>query len=348
MIHCLRLIQCRRLVGIAFSVLGFVPFSYVHGSLLYFDPEEATVYRGDTVTLALRIDTNEAQGECINTIDAVVHYDSSVRAVDVSRGHSILSIWLEDPIINEDDNTIRFAGGIPGGYCGRIAGDPSLTNIVAEVVFRSPGFSVGTGGESNAHVWLDEATQVLLHDGLGSPSALSTRGANIVLLEGAGPSTDDSWRERVSDDSIPPADFIIELQNYESAFSGNYFITFNTQDKQSGIDHYEVMEEPITDLNAFKWGRADAPWITAESPYVLKDQTLNSTIRVKAIDKAGNETIAVYVPDEALRAITVGNIMTWIVLGGLATLLVFISGLYFMKRKRRLITQYETQDKNID
>jgi LPXTG-motif cell wall-anchored protein len=69
---------------------------------------------------------------------------------------------------------------------------------------------------------------------------------------------------------------------------------------------------------------------------------------VKAIDKAGNETIAVYVPDEALRAITVGNIMTWIVLGGLATLLVFISGLYFMKRKRRLITQYETQDKNID
>ena len=314
-------------------------------ALLYLDPAEAALYRGDTITVGLRIDTDE--GECINTVDAVIKYDQSIRAVDVSRGDSILNIWVEDPVIDEVNRTITLAGGVPGGYCGRIAGDPSLTNVIAELVFRSPGFSIGGGDNPNANVWIDSASQVLLHDGFGTNAPLRTEGAVLTLHSTPGTAIEDTWTDRVAEDFTPPADFSITLAQDVAAFSGQYFITFNSQDKQSGIDHYEVMEEPIEELYSFSWGRADAPWVVAESPYVLKDQSLNSTIRVKAIDKAGNETIAVHVPEDALRSMSRDRLITIVVIGaGVAVLLGLIAFLLWRRRKSLIETYDEGQDKS--
>jgi len=330
------------LIG-SFSLVTFVVFTQqAHAALLYLDPAEADIYRGDTLTIALRIDTDE--GECINTVDAIIEYGNSIRAVDVSRGDSILNIWLEDPVIDEKNHRITFAGGIPGGYCGRIPGDPRLTNVLAELVFRSPGFNVGGGDEPDSSISISDSSQVLLNDGFGTKANLRTMGAELSLSDKAGTSANDDWSERVADDKISPSEFSIILANDDDAFSGEYFIVFNSQDKQSGIDHYEVMEEPFEDFYLFRWGRLDAPWITAESPYVLKDQSLNSTIRVKAIDKAANETIAILVPEEALRTISRGRIVavTIIVLSGLIIAVGIGYGLY--RRRRRLIDEYEHKD----
>jgi hypothetical protein len=309
-------------------------------ALLYIDPDSASVYRGDTVTLNLRLDTDE--GECINTVDAVIEYGEGVRAIDVSRGDSILNLWVEDPKINEADRTISFAGGITGGYCGRAAGDPSLTNVIAQIVFQSPGFTVGGGGNSpTVQISIKDTTSVLLNDGFGTPAPLRMENASIQLQSTAGSERTDSWREEVANDTIPPGDFAITLASDIAAFSGQYFINWNTQDKQSGIDHYEVMEEPLEDLYAFRWGRVDAPWVEAESPYVLKDQTLNSTIRVKAIDKAGNETIAVLVPDPALRSLSSNRMATMALIGGVAVILIAIVVYALLERRRRILTSYE-------
>jgi hypothetical protein len=296
------------------------------------------VHRGDTVTVALRLDTDE--GECVNAVDAVVHYDSSIRAVDVSRGKSILSIWVEDPVIDETDHTIRFAGGIPGGYCGRIPGDPSLTNVLLEIVFRSPGFSIG-GGETSpdVRVWLDDASQAFLHDGFGTPAPLRLQDTSITLLSTAGTAPVDEWKGEVQADKDAPADFTITLTRDETAFSGSHFIIFNTVDKQSGIDHYEVMEEPFSEFGTFRWGRADAPWVETESPYVLTDQSLNSTIRVRAIDKAGNVRIATLVPDPALRSISQDRLITILAVG---SFVVFIGALVFYalwKRRQQILEE---------
>ncbi len=301
-------------------------------ALLYFDPADATVYRGDTVTLSLRIDTDE--GECINTIDAVVNYEPSIKAVDVSRGDSILNIWVENPVIDEKAHTITFAGGIPGGYCGRIPGDPSLTNVVANIVFQSPGFVIGGGDNQSGRIWLDDKSQVFLHDGYGSNANLRLQEAKISLTPNAGSEYSDTWKKEVDADTIVPSDFVITLNKDDVAFSGEYFITFNAIDKQSGIDHYEVMEEPISEFDSFKWGRADAPWIEAESPYVLKDQSLNSTIRVRAIDKAGNERNEVLIPDNALRSMSQDAMIVWAIsisIGVLSTVLI----VYLLWRRRR-------------
>ncbi len=324
-----------RAVSLVFVGMCFFCGPAVHAALLYLDPAESNIYRGDTETIKLRIDTDE--GECINTVDATIRFSAAIRAVDVSRGESILNLWLQDPKIDEEARTITFAGGVPGGYCGRIAGDPKLTNVIAEFAFRSPGFSIGAdSNEKTADITVGEETQVLLHDGLGTRAELRTMPARLVLLDTPGAEARDSWTDQVVDDEIPPSDFVVTLAQEGTAFSGKYFITFNSQDKQSGIDHYEVMEEPFDDFNLFRWGRADAPWVTTESPYVLKDQSLNSTIRVKAVDKAGLERIVVLVPDVALRTVSIERMVLFGVLSVVVVFLIIFVGYALYRRKRSL------------
>ncbi len=325
-------------VRIAFFAVLFFAVSATHAqaATLYFDPSSADIFRGDSITVGLRLDTDE--GECINTVDATIHYDTALNAVDISRGNSILNLWVESPKIDEANHTIRFAGGLPGGYCGRIAGDPSLTNVVLEIVFQSPGFTIGGGGDNKSpRIWLDESSQVLLHDGTGNPAPLSLQEAHINLADTAGSQIQDTWKDDVRSDTELPSDFTVTLTKDDFAFNEEYFIVFNSNDKQSGIDHYEVMEEPFAEFAAFKWGRADAPWVETESPYVLKDQTLNSTIRVKAIDKAGNIRVVTLVPDTALRSMSLDMLITTIVVAGVILLVSVLVFYALWKRKQRLL-----------
>lgn len=334
-------------VRVAFFAVFFflAPALHTHAATLYFDPGSADIFRGDSVTIGLRLDTDE--GECINTVDATIHYDTALNAVDISRGDSILNLWVESPEIDEVNHTIRFAGGLPGGYCGRIAGDPSLTNTILEIVFQSPGFTIGGGGDNKSpRIWLDESSQVLLHDGTGNPAPLTLQEAHINLADTAGAQIQDTWKDDVRSDTEIPSDFTITLTNDDYAFNEEYFIVFNSNDKQSGIDHYEVMEEPFADFAAFKWGRADAPWVETESPYVLKDQTLNSTIRVKAIDKAGNIRVVTLVPDTALRSMSHDMFITTVIVGGVLVLVAALAFYALWKRKQRLLGE-EANTENI-
>jgi hypothetical protein len=116
------------------------------------------------------------------------------------------------------------------------------------------------------------------------------------------------------------------------AFGGRYYIAFSTTDKQTGIDRYEVREELLSQFDTFSWGRANVSWIETRSPYVLKDQSLNSIIRVRAIDKAGNEYIATLVPDPALRTLSFTQFLTYV----LFILLVLLAavGAWFIARRR--------------
>ena len=274
-----------------------------YAATLYMNPSDVELKRGDTLAVSVRLDTDE--DECVNVVDAVITYPASIEPVDISRGNSIFSMWVEEPIINKKDGTITFAGGIPNGYCGRVDGDPRLTNVLAEIVFRSPSFSIGSNNTDGAgvvgEVAFSDATTVYLNDGRGTVASLNTYPAEILLEEGVGPTMRNDWRDAVIADNVKPEEFSISLQKDERAFSQDYYIVFNTTDKQTGIDQYQVIEEPLSQFGAFQWGGADAPWLIARSPYVLEDQSLNSTIRVKAIDKAGNEYIATLVPDRSLR-----------------------------------------------
>lgn len=323
---------------LAFSLVA----AQLQAASLYMDPAFSSLERGDALTVSVRLDTNEAEDECVNAVDAVITYSDNIVPVDTSTGDSIFSMWVEQPKIDTEKRTITFAGGIPNGYCGRVQGDPRLTNTLAKLIFRSPGFVVGQNnpGTTTAKIEFAPESSAYLNDGLGTKADLALFGASVDLSQKPATAIDDAWREAVGDDEIPPEPFSIIVHKDDYAFSGKYFISFNTSDKQTGIDQYQVMEEPLTKFWSFEWGRADAPWVTTRSPYVLEDQSLNSTIRVKAIDKAGNEYIATLIPEEGMRTLGLSSIIViaGLALVGLLVIAITIVGVrsWYKKRKARL------------
>lgn len=319
-----------------FIGVGIFVFSAtsVQAATLYMDPSSGEVKRGDTLVVSVRLDTDE--GECVNTVDAVIHYSENIQPVDTSRGTSILSMWIEEPTIDTQNRTISFAGGIPNGYCGRIAGDPRLTNVVVDLLFRSPGLQIGsTESGKVATINFSDQTRVLLNDGFGTDAPTRLFGAQYTLSDRAGNRLINEWGDIVTSDNVPPEEFSISLQRTPNAFSNRHFIVFNTTDKQSGIDHYEVIEEPLESAFLFDWGANDAPWVRARSPYVLEDQSLNSTIRVKAIDKAGNEYIATLVPEESARGISGNGVLLLALIGAGLCIFLIAAGVFVVLQKRR-------------
>jgi hypothetical protein len=289
-----------RVATVSLSLVGCLYFfSYTaHAATLYFDPVSATLNRGDAVTVAVRLDTDELSNECINAVDAVIEYGEGVVPVDVSTGRSIFSMWVEPPKINKEDRTITFAGGIPNGYCGRVAGDPRLTNVLAEIIFRSPGLQVGGGAsDGKVVVGFSPLTTAYLNDGFGTKADIRTFSTEFELLPSIGSEIVDPWRDAIQADEFPPEPFSVELTYGMTAQGSKHYIVFNTTDKQSGLSHYEILEESIEEARWFSFGATTAPWVTVSGPvYILQDQSLRSVIRVKAVDKAGNEYIATLQP----------------------------------------------------
>jgi len=184
-------------------------------------------------------------------------------------------MWLQTPKIDQNLGKISFIGGIPGGYCGPLPGEPGELDLLLKIFFK-------TKKEGMANLRLSEESQVLLNDGFGTPAKLTLKAASYEV-EPRKDRAKDEWQEELEKDDIPPESFEIEINQTPEIFEGKYFIIFSTTDKQTGIDYYEVKE-----------GKKD--WKRVESPYLLEDQSLQSIIKVKAIDKAGNERMAEYLP----------------------------------------------------
>lgn len=81
---------------------------------------------------------------------------------------------------------------------------------------------------------------------------------------------------RVMKDVTPPAAFTPILGQSSDAFQGKRFISFATTDEASGIDRYEVME-----------GTSGA-WEVVTSPFIMRVQSDDTKVTVRAYDKAGN------------------------------------------------------------
>lgn len=274
------------------------------------DPAEGVYGPGDSFLVDVKLDIDK---ECINTVEAVIEFPRAViQAEDFLSGESLLSVWVDKPATDDiaKINTLgrlHFSGGIPGGYCGRIPGDPGESNIIGRIIFYVPNFIVGDVKNSAVNIdFINDNTRVFINDGFGTEEELITKGIKITIAEHS-VLTGDAWEEQIKKDKIRPEPFVIEINSRPDIFAGQHYIIFNTSDKQSGVDHYKVLEirpseeigvEPKSGFWEKLLGKErPAPeWKRGEIPYLLSDQELLSIIKVKAVDKAGNERLSEYIP----------------------------------------------------
>jgi len=243
---------------------------------LYLDPDSGTYGPGDTFVMSVRLNTD---GQCINAANVAITYPAeSMRAVDFGKGGSIFTLWVNEPKLDIQKGTVSFAGGIPGGYCGRIQGDPALTNTIGKIVFTVTDASAG-----KASIRLSSGSSLYLNDGHGTKIAPSTNTATIKLVPER-QSLTNPWVAEVKDDTTPPDPFDVQIESTRGVFGGKYYAVFSTIDKQSGIDHYEMV--------------INGTWQKVTSPHLIDDQTLSGGVEVRAMDKAGNIRLGTYVPGE--------------------------------------------------
>ncbi len=249
-------------------------------AVLYLEPAAGNYHQGDTFLVNLRIDT---EAECVNTVEGNLSFSQEyLELLDFSQGGSILGLWLKNPDISQGAGLVSFIGGIPGGNCGLVSGDPGQSNLLGKIIFKVKDQKLG-----EAKVEFQASSKVLLNDGLGTPSKVTLKPATFEIISGVPSVPKNEWQTELSQDSVPPEPFVIEIHQDSSVFDGQYFIVFQTQDKQTGIDHYEVQEIPPS--WTFKNIKSETQ---AQSPYLLKDQSLSGIIIVRAVDKAGNEMIS--------------------------------------------------------
>lgn len=300
-------------------------------AVLSLDPVRGNFGPGDMFVMTVRIDTGV--DECINASDVDIVFPSSlVKVTAVSKGESLMTLWTDGPLIENEKGKVSWSGGIPGGYCGRVVGDPGKTNILGKVVFTVLS-TKDSAGEIPMEFTFGSSTKVLLNDGFGSVAPLEVKSAAITrTLRSSG--VKNEWLDIVRSDTTPPDQFDVSIHHDPSTLYGKYFIIFSTVDKQSGVDHFEVMEDDPARIGFIIGGNEHASFQPVTSPYVLRDQSLKSRVTVRAIDNAGNIEQAILPPSSGafstIAANDTGSISSqyqdvwWFVLVGIfALILVF-------------------------
>jgi len=242
-----------------------------------------------------------AESENINAFEGKIIFPHDLLDLkEIRDGNTIVNFWIEKPhkrqetrnkeqgTRNKEQGEILFSGITPGGFQGN-------NGLLFSAVFEAK-------SEGLARFEINDA-RVLRNDGTGSPAALTIAPFEMTISSEAPAVTPIVTKVK---DTEPPETFRPEIARDESLFGGKWFLVFATQDKASGVDHYEAKESRQRILALFqKWSRT-------ESLHVLRDQELRSYIFVKAVDKAGNVRIEKILPRNPLRWYE--NYENWIII----------------------------------
>ena len=247
-------------------------------------------------------------GQEINAFEGMIEFpEEFLKLQEVRDGSTIASFWIERP---QKDN-LFFSGIVPGGYTGD-------RGYLFSLIF--------TAQQTGEALISTKQERVLLHDGKGSPAEF--RSSPLVLAI-----TKETLLPGyiAPKDAAPPESFTPSITHDPNVFDDQWFLVFATQDKTSGIDHYEAREvRELFRVWKFVFGWGD--WIKAQSPYVLTDQELRSRVFVKAIDKAGNERTVSLPPQHPFAWYE--NYLLWIIIGGGILVLLFLSTLWRKKKRK--------------
>jgi hypothetical protein len=274
------------LLKISIVLLFILLASPAVAALLFFHSPSKEFGIGQEFKVDLLLNT---EGESLNALEGKIIFPKDfLELKEIKDGNSIINLWTERPEMKESGRIV-FSGIVPGGFRGE-------NGFIFSAVFITK--------KSGLDKITLEGIRVLKNDGLGTKA--SARAEDFGLSVSA--------KTRIIEepieirDSNPPEKFRPEIAQNQDIFDGRYFLVFATQDKQSGLNHYEVKE-------GF-FGR----FVLAESPYLLEDQRIGKIIYVKAVDKEGNQKIESLYPPKWYKE---NSIIVIIVVVFLAILLLF-------------------------
>ena len=176
-----------------------------------------------------------------------------------------------------------------------------LDNLFLNLIFKSL-----NSGQGNIQI---ENAKVFLNDSEASDAKVKISNLNLEIQKN--PSVASQGQKLVLD-FLPPDEFKIYLSKDRNVFDNSLFLSFNAQDKGSGINRYEVREKFLG-----IWG----DWKIGESPYPLSDKLSLSIIEVKAVDNVGRERETLFVP-----------FRLYLLYGGLVILLIIFLIIKIIKR----------------
>lgn len=251
-------------ITILFLIIIFVTLS-VHradAASISLAPMPATIAQQQQFYVDVTIDP---QGISFNGIQGAVSFSSDTLSfVRAETGSSSITYFIDQPTVK--GNTVTFSGIIPGGFDGLINPfDPvhKKPGEVMRLVFV--GKAAGTATIGTSHM------QIAGNDGQGTLQPVPDQQFHFVVSNTVAPSVYST------PDTVMPV-LSASIVSDKDLYDGKYTLVFTAVDKQSGIDHVEIKEG------------TDA-WQTIQSPYVLRDQSRQGILLIRAVDAAGNATL---------------------------------------------------------
>ncbi len=281
-----------------FGTLFYTGFVVLFGMLMPTDvfaasisaSSDTQINANDTAIIRVYLDT---EGENINSVDGSIslsdEHNGNFEIKELSLVNSVFPMWPRKPSL-EEGRAISFVGGAPGGLNGQKL---LLFSIVVKINQEGK-FSISP-----------KTITSYLNDGLGT-TRIITKGTSTINIGVARETSQDAWKEIISNDNNAPEPFTIELIQDQNLYDGKKFISFETTDKESGISHYEVKE-------------GNNPPVRTGTHYVLIDQDSKIDLTVAAYDKAGNFQIATFsqkkaFPWASLLMVCIGISLIYIVI----------------------------------
>lgn len=236
----------------------------------FFGTKTQEIKTGQLFEVGVFINTDNEE---INAVEGKIIFPQDLLEIKkINDGNSIINFWIEKPK-SASDGQIAFSGIVPGGY-------NDSQGLIFSITFLAK--KEGNGAIEFSGV------RALRNDGKGTEATLTISNFQFLISNPPVGEPAPQITAPKTEDRDPPEEFTPQIAADPAIFDGKRFLVFATQDKGSGIDHYEVRE-------------GEGPFIIAESPYLLQNQDLDEEIVVKVVDKSGNERIAA-IPAQKPRA----------------------------------------------
>ena len=259
----------KKILFILLSIAFLFPY-HLFAAEVSFDTKSQDIKVNQLFEVGVFINTDD---ESINAIEGKIIFPQDLLEIKkINDGNSIINFWIEKPK-SAPQGPIAFSGIVPGGY-------NDSRGLIFSIAFLA---KKGGGGAIEF-----SGVKALRNDGQGTEAPLTISNFKFLISNQPAGEPIPQITTPKTEDRNPPEEFTPQIAADPAIFDGKWFLVFATQDKGSGIDHYEVCD-----------GKRKC--VAAESPYLLQNQDLDEGIVVKAVDKSGNER-AVTIPAQKSRA----------------------------------------------